>query len=353
MNDNLTYKDAGVDTTKKDRALEKILKMMKGTYGPSVMELPWGFAGLFSLNHNKIFKKNFTNPVLVACTDGVGTKLKVAFEMNKHDTIGIDLVAMSVNDLIVTGGEPLFFLDYLAFSKIDESILLDIVKGIVNGCKKAGCALLGGETAEMPGFYPEGEYEMAGFACGIAEKNRIINGSGVRPGNVVVGIFSSGMHSNGYSLARKVFFEKAQMKVDEKLSEFKCTLGEELLKPTRIYVKPILSVLRAYRRKKAIRAIANITGGGMTENIPRVLPPNCSVEINKGSWEIPQVFKVIHKLGGVPEDELYKVFNMGIGMILITDRYFAPAIVKNLDKLGEKAAIIGQVVKGGQEVKYS
>ncbi|MFH1226484.1 MAG: phosphoribosylformylglycinamidine cyclo-ligase [Planctomycetota bacterium] len=347
----LTYKDAGVDTATKDGIIDRILSMMRRTYDPRVIDLPWGFGGLFSLtSKNKLFAKNYKSPVLVSCTDGVGTKLKIAFMMNKHDTIGIDLVAMSINDLIVQGAEPLFFLDYIAVGKVNQSTVLDVVKGIVHGCTQAGCALLGGETAEMPGFYKPGEYEMAGFAVGIVEKNRIIRGEDVRPGDMVIGLTSSGLHSNGYSLARKVLLDKAKLKLGDHYSELNTTLGEELIKPTKIYAKTIKEILATYRTKRAIKSIANITGGGMIENIPRVIPSDINIEINSSSWKPQPIFDFIKKHGAVTTKEMFRVFNMGIGMVVISDSYYAGAIMRRLKKAGETPYLIGKAKKGNRDV---
>ncbi|MFA5794753.1 MAG: phosphoribosylformylglycinamidine cyclo-ligase [Candidatus Brocadiia bacterium] len=347
----LTYKDAGVDTTTKDGVIDRILAMMRRTYDPRVIDLPWGFGGLFSLtSKDKLFAKNYKCPVLVSCTDGVGTKLKIAFMMNKHDTIGIDLVAMSINDLIVQGAEPLFFLDYIAIGKVNEKSLLDIVKGIVHGCEQSGCALLGGETAEMPGFYKAGEYEMAGFAVGIVDKNRIIRGDNVRPGDIVIGLASSGLHSNGYSLVRKVLIDKAKLKLGEYYPELKTTLGEELIKPTRIYARTIKGILTAYHSKRAIKSIANITGGGMIENIPRVIPPNINIEIDSSSWKPQPIFDFIRKHGNITSKEMFRVFNMGIGMVIIADSYYTGAMMRRLKKAGETPYLIGKAKKGSREV---
>lgn len=348
----LTYKSAGVDTARKDGFIDRIIRLMRRTYDPRVIDHPWGFAGLFALTgQHQLFTRHYKKPVLVGCTDGVGTKLKIAFMMDKHDTVGIDLVAMSINDLMVQGAEPLFFLDYIAMDKVNERILLELVKGIVRGCELAGCALLGGETAEMPGFHKENEYEIAGFAVGITEQNRIISGRTIRPGDLVIGLGSDGLHSNGYSLVRKIFFDKHKMTVAKHMPELGTTLGEELLKPTRIYAKPIKEILSAYRRKKAIKGIVHITGGGLLENIPRILPQQTAVEIRANSWPVPVIFKLIRKMGNVPNQEMYRVFNMGLGLILIADPYFVDAIMHRLDDSGEKAYLIGKVTRGEQEVR--
>ncbi len=347
-----SYKDAGVDQAGKDAAVEQILRLMKSTYDPRVIDIPWGFAGLFQLSSGdgKVFDRTYRKPTLVACADGVGTKIKVAHLCEKHDTVGIDLVAMNVNDLICTGGEPLFFLDYVAMSKVDKILLLEVVKGIVEGCKQAGCALLGGETAEMPGTLPQGEYELAGFAVGVTERDRVLDGSTVEEGDVVIALASSGFHSNGYSLVRKVCFDEARKKVGDRIDELGETLGEALLRPTRIYVKAVRTALRPYRRRKAVKAMANITGGGMIENIPRVLPKGTSVEIDTKSWEVPAIFRLVESWGGLDRAEMWRVFNMGVGYVLIVAPYYAHAAVQRLEEAGERAWVVGKVVRGKQEV---
>ena len=348
----ISYKDAGVDIEAKGKFTTDIYQQLRRTFGPRVIENPGGFAGLFSLNHDsELFSKNRQHPVLVASTDGVGTKLKIAFMMDRHDTIGIDLVAMCVNDILVMGAEPLFFLDYMASSRMIPEKMKEVLHGIANGCCEAGCALLGGETPEMPGFYHDGEYDLAGFAVGVIERNKIIDGKGIGVGDVVIGLKSSGLHSNGFSLVRKVLFEKAKLDVNSKIKAINGTIGDELLKPTKIYVKPIRTLLRHYRSKKVVKGMAHITGGGLVENIPRVLPEGCSVRIKKGSWPVPEIFGVIQKKGKIEEDEMYNVLNMGIGMVLIVSKYYAPSIMKKLKQLKEDSFIIGKVVKGNKRVE--
>jgi phosphoribosylformylglycinamidine cyclo-ligase len=337
----LTYVDAGVDQTKKDKAIDRILEMMRRTHDKGVIDLPWGFAGLYSLVSSPLFKKPLKHPVLVACTDGVGTKLKLARMLGIHDTVGIDLVAMSVNDLLVTGASPLFFLDYVAMGKVDKAVLLDLVKGIVDGCAQSDCALLGGETAEMPGMYQDGDYDVAGFCVGIVDKAKIIDGSKVKVGDTVIALASSGLHSNGYSLARKIV-ENSDLNAPFDGS----TLGKTLLAPTRIYAKTIKKLLE----KHAVKAMANITGGGMTENIPRVIPKGLAVEIREGSWKVPAIFEFLKKTGDVPGDEMYRVFNMGVGMVLVVAPAQAAAVMKTLRKAGEKPSIVGKVIRGSGEV---
>jgi phosphoribosylformylglycinamidine cyclo-ligase len=342
----ITYVDAGVDQTKKDKAIDHILRMMKKTHDPGVIDLPWGFAGLYSLKNSTLFEGSYKHPVLVACTDGVGTKLRLATMLGKHDTVGIDLVAMSVNDLIVTGARPLFFLDYIAMGKVDKAVLLDVVKGVVEGCEQSECALLGGETAEKPGMYQDGDYDMAGFCTGIVEKSKIIDGSSVRAGDDVVALASSGLHSNGYSLARKLVEGRD---LNEPFGA--STLGETLLAPTRIYAKSVKKLLRGYTVKKAVKALANITGGGMLENIPRVIPKGLAVEVREGTWDVPPIFPLLQSLGDVPRDEMYRVFNMGVGMVVVTAPRHTSAIVRTLKRAGERASVVGKVVKGDGEVR--
>ena len=348
----ISYKDAGVDIEAKGKFTTDIYQELRRTFGPRVIENPGGFAGLFSLNYDsKLFSKKYKHPVMVASTDGVGTKLKIAFMMDRHDTIGIDLVAMCVNDILVMGAEPVFFLDYMASSRMIPGKMKEVLHGIANGCCEADCALLGGETPEMPGFYHDGEYDLAGFAVGVVERKKIINGKGIGAGDVVIGLKSSGLHSNGFSLVRKVLFEKAKLDVNSKIKSIDGTIGDELLKPTKIYVKPIRALLRHYRSKKVVKGMAHITGGGLVENIPRVLPEGCSVRIKKGSWPVPAIFEVIQKKGKIDENEMYNVLNMGIGMVLIVSKYYAPSIIKRLKQLKEDSFIIGKVVKGNRKVE--
>ncbi|AVX19361.1 phosphoribosylformylglycinamidine cyclo-ligase [Carboxydocella sporoproducens DSM 16521] len=333
----LTYKEAGVDIDAGNRAVELIKEKVRKTMRPEVLTDIGGFGGLFALDISK-----YRQPVLVSGTDGVGTKLRVAMLMDKHDTIGIDCVAMCVNDILVQGAEPLFFLDYLAVGKLDPEQVAAIVGGIAEGCREAGCALIGGETAEMPGFYPPGEYDVAGFAVGVVDKEKILDGSRVREGMTVLGLASHGLHSNGYSLARKVLLERAGLNLDLYLPELGCTVGEELLKPTRIYVRSLLPLVQEGR----IAALAHITGGGLLENIPRVLPPGLGVELTAGSWPIPPIFDLIEKLGHIAKEEMARTFNLGIGMVAIVAAEEAPAIADRLKAAGEKVYTIGRVVAG-------
>ena len=356
MAKKLTYKDSGVDIDAANRFTSAIGDLVRSTYGPSVIEGHGGFAGIFDLNGgpiggDMIFQQRYKRPALVACTDGVGTKLKVAFLMGKHDTVGIDLVAMSVNDLIVCGAQPLFFLDYIATGNLDAECLVEVVKGIAEGCRQAGCSLLGGETADMPGFYPPGEYDLAGFAVGIVDRDRRIDGSRIRPGDVIVGLASSGIHSNGYSLVRKLFFEQEKMSVDQHVDEIGRPLGEELLEPTRIYCSSVRSLLLSYRRKAVVHGIVHITGGGFWDNIPRVLPKGLTARIRLNSWPVPPIFEVIGRLGRIESHEMFRTFNMGIGLMLIVAPWYAQAIINKLERRGERAFEMGTIKRGSKGVE--
>lgn len=337
----ITYKDAGVDIDAGDLFVRKIKPFVKSTFRPEVMTHIGGFGGLFAL-------RKYRNPVLVSGTDGVGTKLKIAFLMNRHDTVGIDLVAMCVNDIIVSGAEPLFFLDYFATGKLKPDVHADIVKGIAAGCRQAGCALIGGETAEMPSFYAEDEYDLAGFAVGVVEKNRIIDGSGIRPGDQLIGLASSGLHSNGYSLVRKVLLDTARYGLDRTLPELGMPLGDVLLTPTRIYAKTVL----ALAKKFDIKGMAHITGGGITENLPRILPRGAKAVIHKGTWRIHPIFHLVQHEAGVDDAEMYRDFNMGIGMILAVPARQVATVMKTARQLRERPYHIGEIVKGKQVVEY-
>lgn len=341
----LTYKKSGVDIDRGNRLVDIIKPLARSTFSKNVVNEIGSFGAFF-----KIGKSGYLDPVLVSGTDGVGTKLKIAFLMNRHDTVGIDLVAMSVNDILTSGARPLFFLDYFATGRLSTKTAGDVIKGIADGCRMSGCSLIGGETAEMPGFYSDGEYDLAGFAVGIVEKRKIINGSAVRDGDMLIGLSSSGLHSNGYSLARKLFFDIRKYGPKKHIKELGCSIGEELLKPTKIYVKSVLKVLRSFE----LKGIAHITGGGITENLPRVIPPNKKLRfsIERGSWTVPPVFHLIQKMGNVDESEMYRTFNMGIGMILVVNRAEVQKIVKRFNQLGERAFIIGQIEKGKKGLVY-
>jgi phosphoribosylformylglycinamidine cyclo-ligase len=340
--EKLTYKSAGVDIDAGNKFVEMIKPFVKSTFRPEVLTDIGGFGGLFGL------KGGYKEPVLVSGTDGVGTKLRAAFMADRHDTVGIDLVAMSVNDILVTGAEPLFFLDYFACGKLEPERHSKVVSGIAEGCRQAGCALIGGETAEMPGFYAEGEYDLAGFAVGIAEKSKIIDGSKIKPGDRLVGLASSGLHSNGYSLARKVFFDAAGLKIDSYVPELKKTVADELLTPTRIYVKNVLALINDID----VKGLSHITGGGITENLPRVFPQGCRARVRKGSWEILPVFKFIRENGRIDEAEMLRDFNMGIGLIAVLGAEEADSFAKEAEALGERAYIIGEIIAGEKGVEY-
>jgi len=332
----VTYKSAGVDIDAGNKFVDLIRPMVRKTFRPEVITDIGGFGGLFSFP-----AKKYKDPVLVSSTDGVGTKLKVAFMVGKHDTVGIDLVAMCVNDIVVQGAEPLFLLDYLATGKLSLEVSTQIIKGVAKGCKEAGCALIGGETAEMPSFYKEGEYDLAGFTVGVVERNKVIDGSSIRAGDQLIGIGASGLHSNGYSLARKVLFERMRLKPNRKVPGLSRTVGEELLVPTRIYVKPILNLLENFH----IHGIAHITGGGITDNLPRVIPKGCKAEIHKDTWPVHPIFRIIQEGGNVPEEEMLRTFNNGIGMIIAVPLKEAAGVILRLKGLKEKAYPIGKIVR--------
>lgn len=343
----VTYKQAGVDIDAGDAMVDNIKHLCSRTYGPRVLGKYGAFAGLFRLDFNeKLFARNYKEPVLIACTDGVGTKIKIAAQMKKYDSIGIDLVAMNVNDLIVQGGEPLFFLDYLAVHKLDPVITTAMVKGISDGCLQAQSALLGGETAEMPSVYAPGEFDMAGFAVGVVERSHMLDGSGVASGDSIIGLASSGIHSNGYALVRKICFDKLKLSTDEFIPEFGRTLGEELLEPTRIYVKSILGLLKQYKVKRVVKAMSHITGSGLPGNLPRVLPAGMVAKIKRDAWTIPPIFQFLAKHGPVDAEEMLNVFNMGIGYVIVVSPGFTRAVMSHLRSLGEKPFFLGKVKKG-------
>jgi phosphoribosylformylglycinamidine cyclo-ligase len=335
-----SYKNAGVDIEKGDGFVQAIKPMVESTFRPEVLTKIGGFAGCVSLNLER-YKK----PILVSSTDGVGTKLKIAFLMDRHDTVGIDLVAMCVNDIVVSGAKPLFLLDYLATSKLDTEKSMKVVSGIVKGCIEAECSLIGGETAEMPGFYKKGEYDLAGFAVGIVEDSQLIDGSGVTVGDKLIGIASSGLHSNGYSLVRKVILDQHKMDLEKRVEEIGELLGEELLRPTRIYVKTILNLTRDF----SIGGIAHITGGGITGNLPRIIPKGCKAIVHRGAWDIPPIFSFVKEKGKISEEEMLRTFNNGIGVILIVRPKEVEDILGRLRSLSEKAFIIGEVGKTERE----
>ncbi|OXS64161.1 phosphoribosylformylglycinamidine cyclo-ligase [Bacillus sp. V-88] len=331
------YRQAGVDIEAGYESVDRIKKHVKRTAREGVLGQLGSFGGMFDLS-----SLNLSEPVLVSGTDGVGTKLKLAFMADKHDTIGIDCVAMCVNDIVVQGAEPLYFLDYIATGKALPEKIEGIVKGIADGCEMAGCALIGGETAEMPGMYSDEEYDIAGFAVGACEKKEIITGEQISEGNVLVGLGSSGIHSNGYSLVRKVFFEDQSFSLEESLPEIGTTLKEALLTPTKIYVKPVLAALKQF----SIKGMSHITGGGFIENIPRMLPEGLQAEIQEGSWDIPSIFPALEHYGDIRRSEMYNIFNMGIGFVLAVEEEQAEDILRFFNEQGEDAFIIGRVSEG-------
>ncbi|MDD5079362.1 MAG: phosphoribosylformylglycinamidine cyclo-ligase [Candidatus Omnitrophica bacterium] len=333
----ITYKQAGVDINAANSFKAKLQGLVKSSQGPEVLKGIGGFGSFFSLSKDK-----YRDPVLVSSSDGVGTKLKIASLCGKHDTIGIDAVGMNVNDILCVGAKTLFFLDYIAYSDLDENVLLDVVKGLNQGCLQAGCSLIGGETAQMPGMYAKGEYDLAGFCVGIVERDAVIDGSKIAPGNVIIGIESNGIHSNGYSLVRKVLSVNEQKR-----------MGKELLKPTRIYVKQVQQLLNKFNRgrNKAINGLSHITGGSFYDKIARILPANVDVKINKGSWAVPQIFKLIQAKGNIPDKEIYHTLNMGIGMVVAAEANSAKDIQKELSDLKLKSWVIGTCVKGHKQVE--
>jgi phosphoribosylformylglycinamidine cyclo-ligase len=335
MQKKITYKDAGVDIDAADEFIDSVKQIVKPTFRPEVLTGIGGFGSQFALNMQK-----YREPVLVSSTDGVGTKLRLAFMMNRHDTIGIDLVAMCANDIIVQGAEPLFMLDYLSIGRLDKAVLVDVVRGIAGGCKEAGCSLVGGETAEMPSFYADGEYDMAGFVVGAVERENIIDGSSIAVGDTVIGIASSGVHSNGLSLARKVAFDIRGLSPHDHIKELGCSIGEELLRPTRIYVKTVMNLMHNFN----IRGIAHITGGGLVDNVARILPQGCRADIRMGSWEMPPVFGLLQQWGGIEMPEMFRTFNCGIGLVLVVGAADAEDVLLQLHGLGEQACVIGTVV---------
>ena len=340
MEKKLTYRDAGVDIDAGNLSVKLIKDSVKATYRPEVLGDLGGFGGLFAMS------TKYKEPVLVSGTDGVGTKLRLAFILDKHDTIGQDAVAMCVNDILVQGAEPLFFLDYLAVGKLEPEQVADVVKGVANACKESGCALIGGETAEMAGFYAEGEYDIAGFAVGAVEKSKIITSEKVKAGDVILGLPSSGVHSNGYSLVRKIVFDVKGFKGDEYIDELGKTIGEELLTPTRLYPKSCLPLIEKFD----IHGMVHVTGGGYYENIPRALPEDMGAEIDATSWPVPPIFNLLKEWGNVDWHEMYRTFNMGIGMIIIASADEAEKIKADLQARNEVIYEIGKVTQGSHEV---
>jgi phosphoribosylformylglycinamidine cyclo-ligase len=341
---SITYADSGVDIDRADRAKRRIKYLAHRTFTRGVVGEIGGFGGMFAID-----RKKFREPVLVSSVDGVGTKLKVAFMMNLHHTVGGDLVNHCVNDIVVQGAAPMFFMDYLAAGALDPDVAEKVVEGIAEACRHNGCALIGGETAEMPGFYPRGEYDLAGFIVGIAEKTRIITGENVQPGDLLLGLPSNGLHTNGYSLARKLFFEVANYSPETYVNDLKGKAGEELMKPHKSY----WPVLRKLIDAELIHAMAHITGGGITDNLPRILPKGTSAIVERGTWPVLPVFNHLQKLGNVAEDEMMRTFNMGLGMVLVISAKQFKRVQGAIEKQGEKAFLIGRIVKGERKVLYA
>lgn len=348
---SVTYKSAGLDLELYEQAMARLPAIMKRTHTPRVMDLPGGFAGLFRLDNSPDFKRNYREPVLVSGTDGVGTKLKVAIKLGVYDTVGIDLVAMSVNDCLCLGAEPLFFLDYIAMAKDDPELITAIVKGVSDGCVQAGAALMGGETAIMPDLYAVGDFDLAGFCVGVVEKSQIIDGQKIRPGDKVIGIASSGFHSNGYSLVRKAVFEIAKLDVGTPISELNQTVGQALLEPTRIYTQPVVRLLQQFGADSPVHGLAHITGGGISDNLVRVIPENCRVTIDRQSWQPHPVFAWLRSIADIEQQEMFQVFNMGIGFILVVDPQAADQVQAHLTQEKLTHWVIGEVTSGDRAVE--
>jgi phosphoribosylformylglycinamidine cyclo-ligase len=340
----LTYKAAGVDIDAGDALVDRIRGLAATTARPEVLAGIGGFAGAFALPPGR-----YADPVFLVATDGVGTKLKVAILAERYDTVGVDLVAMCANDVLAAGAEPLVFLDYFAAARLDLPMAEAVLRGIAEGCRQAGCALIGGETAEMPGLYAAGDFDLAGFIVGVAERTRLLDGRRIAPGDAVIGLASSGLHSNGYSLARKVFLETAGWGLDRPVPELGCALGEEMLRPTRIYVRSVL----ALREAVDVRGIAHITGGGIPGNLPRILPPGCAAHLRRDAWARPPVFGLLQRLGGVPEEDMVRTFNLGIGLILVVPGPQAEAAIAAAAGLGERAVLLGEVCPGDPVVRWA
>ena len=349
-----TYKAAGVDLDVYRQSMARLPRLLHRTFSPRVVKAEGGFAGLFQLDFDSpLFARRYVDPVLASCTDGVGTKLKVAQLAGRHDTVGIDLVAMSVNDALCCGAEPLFFLDYVALAHDDPALLEQLVEGVSRGCLLSDCALLGGETAIMPDLYAPGDYDLAGFCVGVVERKRLIDGTAIAPGDVVLGLASSGLHSNGYSLARKIAFEIAGHAIDDRVDRLGQTVGEALLTPTRIYARPLRKILNYYRRKSVVHGIAHITGGGLHENLARIVPGGVRITIDRGSWPVPPVFPWLAELGEVDADEMDRVFNMGIGLVLVVSSYYAESIQHQLADADIESRPIGRATAGNQGVAWA
>ncbi len=342
----MTYAAAGVDIDAGERLVKHIGPLARSTRRPEIVAGVGGFAALARL------PRGYREPLLVTSTDGVGTKLRIAFTLDRHDTVGIDLVAMSVNDLLTIGAEPLLFLDYFATGRLDVRRGTALIRGIARGCRMAGCSLVGGETAEMPSFYPDGEYDLAGFAVGVVERRRLIDGSAVRPGDALIGLPSAGLHSNGFALARRVLLERGRLSLDRPATGLRTSLGTELLRPTRIYVRTVLDLLRRHPAG-TVRAMAHITGGGLPGNVPRVLPPGCRAVVRRGSWRVPPIFGLIERLGRVPRAEMDRTFNNGIGFVLVVGRTRAARVLAELRRQRTGAVLIGSIERGEHGLAYA
>ncbi len=340
---SISYKRAGVDISAADRLVRRIRPIALRTARPGLLAGVGGFSGLFDLN-----SRRYRHPVLVSSTDGVGTKLKIAFMTDVHDTVGIDLVAMGVNDILTQGAEPLFFLDYFATGKLRPKVTLEVIRGIARGCRLAGCTLIGGETAEMPSFYTDGEYDLAGFAVGVVEREKIPNPAVIVRGDLLIGLPSSGLHSNGYSLARRVLLENKRLRLGDRIAELGRTLAEELLEPTRIYTKVVRTLLQYH----SIKGIAHITGGGVPGNLPRILPEGRRAWIQRRSWPIPPIFELIRRFGSVSQAEMDRTFNNGLGIIVVVGKRDVNKIEQSLKKMGERYFVIGEIRKGGRGVQF-
>lgn len=342
-----TYKDSGVDLELYEQAMQRLPRLMHRTFSPRVVKNVGGFAGLYALDFaNSLFSRNYKEPILVSGTDGVGTKLKVAQKAGRHDTVGIDLVAMCVNDCLCTGAEPLFFLDYVAMSRDNPPLLEAIVRGVSEGCLQADCSLLGGETAIMPDLYQGDDYDLAGFCVGVVEKRHLVTGKNIRSGDIAIGIESSGVHSNGFSLVRKVVFDKAGFEIDSHIAELGATVGDVLMTPTLIYTDVVRRVMTHYRVKNVLHGIAHITGGGLLENTQRILPSDVDLVFNRGSWDIPAVFPWLAKLGMIPPAEMDQVFNMGLGLVFIVSPYYAESVQSMVREEGYRCWVVGQAEEG-------
>lgn len=349
-----SYKDSGVDLDVYAESMARLPRLMRRTHSPRVLANEGGFAGLFQLDFaDGLFARKYQDPVLVSGTDGVGTKLKVAQLAGQHGTVGIDLVAMCVNDVLCCGAEPLFFLDYVAMGRDDPALLEAIVSGISDGCVASDMALIGGETAIMPDLYQAEDYDLAGFCVGVVERAKVLDGATISPGDAVIGVASSGLHSNGFSLVRKIVFEIAKLDVGTHVDELGTTVGDALLRPTTIYARAVRSVLTHYKVKSVVHGIAHITGGGLFENLERILRAGIGVTIDRGSWRVPPIFSWLQMLGEVDEDEMFRVFNMGVGLVLVVSPYYAESVQQQLAKAGLKSWLIGRAVESNQTVEWS